>query len=248
MADKKTKAVQTDGNISPLEPKKVKKPKKGRAFLILFIVLILIGVVGFIFRNTLGQFLAQNLSSVPVIGTFFQQEIPYANVSKEEMIRDLERAQSEKENLEQALANVQEEKAGLEQRLSALDEYEARYEDFLNQKEAWDEKIARTDPNMFLEQFEKMYPETMAKIYQDIKIDTQVTKAQKQYASTIAQMEPEQAARALEILIPTDPELIKLIFEGMEQERKALILSNMISNNAATVIKLLSPDVTPINE
>ncbi|WP_069997454.1 hypothetical protein [Cellulosilyticum sp. I15G10I2] len=246
MANKNSKSIELEAKPSPIEPK---KNKKGKQLLVFVVILAVVGIVGFVFRKQLGQFLAANLKNVPIVGSVFKEESdPYLNITKEQLIQELEVKKTEQTNLDQRIKSLQEQNEILEQRITDLKEYEVKHEDFLNQKEAWDKEVAKTNPNMFLEQFEKMYPETMEKIYKDIKIDTQITKAQKQFATTIAQMEPEQAARALEILIPTDPELIKLIFASMEQERKSLILNNMLSSNAATVIKLLSPDVTLTNE
>ncbi len=249
MASKETKTIQPDIDASSLGSKRTKKKKKGKIFFVVLIMLIAIGIAGFLFRKPIGQYVAKNLRNVPVVGNLIKEDNePYNNITKEQLIKQLEAKKSEQSYLEQTIQDLQQENQELQIKMSSLKEYETKYEDFLSQKEAWDEKIAKTNPNMFLEQFEKTYPETMERIYRDIKIDTQITKSQKQFATTIAQMEPEQAARALEILIPTDPELIKLIFGGMEQERKSLILSNMTSNSAATVIKLLSPDDIRVNE
>ncbi len=55
-------------------------------------------------------------------------------------------------------------------------------------------------------------------------------------------MDESQAAKALELLIATDSELLQVIFEGMNTDRKALILSEMTSESAAQVIKLIAPD------
>lgn len=55
-------------------------------------------------------------------------------------------------------------------------------------------------------------------------------------------MDEIQAAEALELLISTDSELLQVIFEGMNTDRKALILSEMASGSAAQVIKLIAPD------
>ena len=59
----------------------------------------------------------------------------------------------------------------------------------------------------------------------------------------IGEMDEEQAALALEKIIATDPELIKIIFDGMERERQALILSSMTTQGAAQVIKIISPGI-----
>lgn len=56
-------------------------------------------------------------------------------------------------------------------------------------------------------------------------------------------MDEERAAKALEKIVPTDPELVKLIFNGMQTERQGLVLSAMDSSIAAQTIKILSPNL-----
>lgn len=239
-----------DKNIKPLKenadtrPPVPKKRKKGSKFVILFIVLAITISVGFFFRKQIGGYLGNTLKNIPIANKIFKEDTdPYSNITKEQLISQLEAKKAAEDNFNQKVLDLQEEKQGLVEKISTLKQYETQYADFLNQKLAWDEKIAKTDAKMFVEQFEKMYPDTVEKIYKDIKIDDILTKEQKEFCNTVAQMEQEQAAKALETLIPTDPELIKLVFEGMEQERKSLILSSMQSQNAALVIKLLSPNV-----
>ncbi|MDF2612688.1 MAG: hypothetical protein K0S71_474 [Clostridia bacterium] len=244
---KKEKQENKEANNLPSLPK---KQKKGKGILVFFGILIITGVIGFVFRKQLSSTLGNALKNVPIANKLFKQEDtdPYSNLTKEELISQLETAKNEQDALNQKVLDIEGQNLELEERINTLKQYEAQYTDFLNQKQAWDEKIAKTNPKLFLEQFEKIYPDTMEKIYKDIKIDDMLTKEQKEFCNTVGQMEQDQAAKALETLISTDPELIKLVFEGMEQERKSLILSSMQSQNAATVIKLLSPNVDGTNE
>lgn len=240
MANKNEKPVKTETVDSPIKRKKHKKRNGLFIGLGILIVLVLMGIV---FRNQISAYLGNVLKDVPIANEFFKQETdPYKLLTKQQLVTQLEQKTAEQEALSQTLTELQQEKSSLEEKITALKEYEAKYAEFISQKQAWDETIARTDPQMFLEQFEKMYPDTMEAIYRDLKIDDILTKEQKEFSNTVAQMEEEQAAKALEALITTDTELIKQIFEGMKQERKSLILSNMQSENAAVVIKLLSPD------
>jgi len=243
MAKENSNIKEVNEDIAPL-PLVPKKRKKGNKFFMLFIILAITVLLGFVFRKQIGNYLGNTLKNVPVANKIFKQNAePISNVTKEQLIKDLEISKMEKDNLNQEVLDLQVQNQGLEEKMNALKKYESQYTDFLNQKQAWDEKIAKTNPKMFLEQFEKMYPDTMEKIYKDIKIDAIITTKQKEFCNTVGQMEEVQAAKALEELITTDPELIKLVFEGMEQERKSLILSSMQSQNAAIVIKLLSPSV-----
>lgn len=240
MADKKEKPVKMETVDSPI---KHKKRKKRTGFFIGLGVFIAIVAAGIVFRNLIGAYLGNVLKDVPIANEIFKQDTdPYKSLTKQQLVTQIQQKTLEQETQNQTVIDLQEQNDALQQKITALQEYEAKYAEFISQKQAWDANIAQTNPQMFIEQFEKMYPDTMEEIYRDLKIDDQLTKEQKEFSNTVAQMEEEQAAKALEALIATDPDLIKQIFEGMKQERKSLILSNMQSENAAVVIKLLSPD------
>ncbi|MDF2594865.1 MAG: hypothetical protein K0R69_1206 [Clostridia bacterium] len=246
MADKNKKPSKLDAVNSPLTPK---RRKKGKGIFIVLGILTAVGIAGFIFKDQISAFLGNALKDVPIVNEFFKQDAdPYKNLTKQQVITELQNKTLAEENLNQTISELEEQNRALTEKISALEQYESNYAEFISQKQVWDENIAKTNPQMFLEQFEKMYPDTMEAIYRDLKIDDILTKKQKDFSNTVAQMEEEQAAKALETLIATDPELIKQIFEGMQQDRKSLILSNMQSQNAAVVIKLLSPEITQNDE
>ena len=96
---------------------------------------------------------------------------------------------------------------------------------------------------MFIEQFEKIYPETAAELYKTLKGEAINTKEQQALAKAVGEMDEDQAAKALEVLLTTDSELVQTIMKEMKDERKSLILSSMTSEGAATVIKLISPEI-----
>lgn len=237
---------QPDFPIDQKAPSRIgKKRKKRKGVIILVLIIGIMGITGFIFKKPINNFLAKNLANVPVVNQWFKPETdqdPYGNTSKQQLITELEEKKIEISSLEEAQLVLEKENMLLQEKISSLKTYEDKYSEFLEQKEEWDKEIAKTDPKLFIAQIEKMYPDMAKEIYQEIKIDDLLTKEQKSFSSTIGQMEEEQAAKALEVLIPTDPELIKVIFEGMQAERKSLILSSMTSANAARVIKLLSPE------
>ncbi len=243
----KGKVITTEKTApsDPLTPEKSKKKrKKWKGKIIFWILLIGLIGVGYFFRKPINQFIASKVTQVPVLNKVFKvqdQVDPYANSSKEQLIKELESKKMEIEERDRQIALMQEENNVLMDKIKNLQEYEQKYEDFIKQKEEWDAQIAQTDKNLFISQFEKMYPDTAAKLYEDIKIETVLTKEQKTFSSMVANMDEEQAAKALEELITTDPELIKQIIMGMQPERKSLILSNMTAKNAALVIKLVSP-------
>lgn len=242
--------VQTDGTpLEPIRPKQKKKKKKKKGIWIFLGILLMGGLLIFFNRKTIGTQLAKVTKDIPVLNKLFKQSNdPYENVSKDELIQEITALKEEKEGLETNIESIKQERELLNQKITSLSQYEQSYMSFLEQKQKWDEEIALKDPNLFIEQYEAMYPDDAKQIYAELKTKAVLTKSQKDFATSIGQMEEDAAAKALEKLVPTDQELIKVIFNGMETERRALILSAMDSQIAAQVIKLLSPEIQTANQ
>ena len=219
----------------PLVPKKRKKKKWP---VIIIILLILAGGIYF-FR----QPILSGLSKLPVIGNFIPvQENGEENLSMDELKIKVASQEQELEKLNKEIETLKSTNEALNDKNKSLTEYETKYTDFMAQKAAWDESVARTNPDLFIEQFETVYPEVAERIYKTLKGEKVVSDKQKQLATTIGQMDEAQAAGALEVLISTDSELVRSIFEGMATDQRATILSAMSEQSAAQVIKLISPD------
>ena len=213
------------------------KAKKGKRVIIFIIIIVILGGIIFIFRNPIKNF----LSGVPVIGNLFTAEeakLPYDELESKLTSSELELA-----TLQSKVTAYESEIKALEDKIETLEQYEANYSNFLAQKEAWDESVAETNQDLFIEQFEATYPETAEKIYSELKGESFISAEQKAYASTIGQMDSEQAAKALEMLLSSDPELVQIIFNNLGKEQKAAILDNMTSESAAQTMKLISPDI-----
>ena len=235
--NKEEKIKEEEASITPpLVPSKRKKKK----WPMMIIILLVIGGVIFFFRKPI----LSGLSKVPVIGEFMpvQEAAEEENLSKDELKVKVNAKEREIERLSAELEKLESTNAALTDKNKSLAQYEEKYNDFMNQKATWDEAVARTNPDLFIEQFESVYPEVAERIYQALKGEKILSDKQKKLSTTIGQMDEDQAAAALELLISTDPELIQSIFEGMNTDRKALILSAMSAKGAAQVIKLISPD------
>nr|WP_302595193.1 hypothetical protein [uncultured Cellulosilyticum sp.] len=237
------KAVATTEKIDEKAPyTKPEKPKKKKGLIIVLVIILLVGVVGFIFRKPIGTI----LKDVPIIGSLFKEEevkVPYNELESRLATSELE-ATSLRGKVESYEAEIK----ALEEKIETLKQYETNYNSFLEQKKAWDERIAETNTDLFIQQFEQIYPDTAEEIYSELKGQSIMSKEQKAYANTIGQMDAEQAAKAMEILLTTDPELIQMIFENMGQEQRAAILDNMTSQGAAQTMKLISPDINIVSE
>lgn len=219
----------------PLVPKKRKKKK----WPVIIIILLILGGSIYFFR----QPILSGLSKLPVIGNFIPvQENGEENLSMDELKIKVASQEQELEKLNKEIETLKSTNEALNDKNKSLTEYETKYTDFMAQKAAWDESVARTNPDLFIEQFETVYPEVAERIYKTLKGEKVVSDKQKQLATTIGQMDEAQAAGALEVLISTDSELVQSIFEGMATDQRATILSAMSEQSAAQVIKLISPD------
>lgn len=235
----KEKVVNKKAEEIPITPPLVPRKRKKKKWLLgMLFILIMVGVIYF-FRTPIINI----LKDVPVIGrfmpdAFLNEEIlslETLNVKVKAQEQEIERLKAEKETLE---AN----NTALSAQNESLKQYESMYADFLAQKEAWDEEVAKSNADLFIDQFESVYPDTAERIYSTLKGQQILSDKQKALSKTIGEMDETQAAKALELLIATDSELLQAIFEGMNTDRKALILSEMTSDSAAQVIKLIAPD------
>lgn len=218
----------------PLTPKKRKKKKWPLRILS---ILIVVGVVYF-FRTPI----LNTLKNIPVIGRFMPDVSNEETLSTEELNIKVKSQEQEIERLKAEKIALEASNAALNAKNESLKQYESMYTDFLAQKEAWDEEVAKTNTDLFIDQFESVYPDTAERIYNTLKGQQILSDKQKALSKTIGEMDEVQAAKALELLIATDSELLQAIFEGMSTDRKALILSEMTSDSAAQVIKLIAPD------
>lgn len=233
---KEKKIQEVNNDIPPFKPKKRKKKK----WLFIGLIFIILVAAGFIFRQPLINF----LRTIPVVGKLVPSTADSESaLSKEELLIQYEKQKQDILTLEEKINVLEETNKDLQTRNVTLKEYENKYEDFLKQKEAWDQSIAENNPELFIEQFEKIYPETAAELYKTLKGEAINTKEQQALAKAVGEMDEDQAAKALEVLLTTDSELVQTIMKEMKDEKKSLILSSMTSQGAATVIKLISPEI-----
>lgn len=218
----------------PLEPRKRKKKK----WLVILILLLIIGGALVFFRAPI----MKALKNVPVIGGFIPDEVVEEKLSPEELQLKVSTQEKEIAKLEAEMKALEERNMALSEQNESLKQYESMYQDFIAQKEAWDEEVAKTNTELFIQQFESIYPDTAERIYQTLKGGKVLSDQQKELSKTIAGMDEDQAAKALELLISTDSELVQTIFGGMSADQQSIILSAMTSESAAQVIKLISPD------
>ena len=231
--------IEVSPTTPPLTPKKRKKKKWP---LVMIFILIMAGLI-YYFRVPI----LDTLKNVPIIGQFIPDVSTEEILSTEELNVKVKSQEQEIERLKADIETLESNNAALSSQNESLKQYETMYTDFLAQKEAWDIEVAKTNTELFIEQFESIYPDTAERIYKTLRGEKLLSDKQKALSKTIEEMDEAQAAKALELLIATDSELLQVIFEGMNTDRKALILSEMTSDSAAQVIKLIAPDNQLIN-
>ena len=232
MAKEKTNLSKSEG--TPLTPRKRRKKK----WPIVILLLLIIAATSYFFRNPI----LESMQSIPIINRLIPASTEKEKLSVEALSAKVQLQEREIEKLNTEKTTLESSYAALEEQNQALKQYETMYNEFLEQKQAWDQEVAKTNPQLFIEQFEKIYPDTAEQIYTVLKGQKNLSDRQKELSKTIEQMDEEQAANALEILITTDVELLQVIFEGMSTDRRAVILSEMSSDVAAQVIKLIAPE------
>lgn len=210
--------------------------KKKKKWPILLSSIILLAGLIYLFREPI----IEKASSLPVIGNLSAKKEEQQSI--ETLKKDLTRQEQELGQLKQELAALQETNESLRLKNDGLKQYEAMYTDFMKQKEEWDEEIAKTSPDLFIEQFEQVYPDTAERIYRILKGEEILNDEQRRLASTIAAMEADAAAAAVEQLLKTDAHLVNMIFESMSKDAAAAVLNEISAPSAAQIIKLISPD------
>lgn len=237
-------SLSQNTKMTNLDQNSKKKRKGSFKNIIILFLLLTIGVMAIYYnRDLINNFLATNFKQVPVLNKVFKlPSDPYFNQSKKALIENIKQRDTQIATLNDDIANLKEEISLLEKRITDLQEYEKNYDEFMKQKQMWDEEIAKTDPSLFIKQYEQMYPKNAEEVYKELKNQEIMTKQHKEYSKTIEQMDEKAAAQSLEILLKTDPELVKLVFNNMSSDKRAAILSEMKAESASQIIKLIYPE------
>lgn len=217
----------------------LKKNAKGKKRLL--ISLIIIGVI----IGVAVYFSKQSPTNIPFIGQFFpqQEEDPRLNETKEALIHQIDDLIQRETRLKEQVSELQVNAKRLEEEINVLQQLKQEHQTFLEEKEKWISGIAYEKPESYKSFFEALRPETAENIYKELKTKDKMAKEQKQFAATIGEMDSRQAAKAIETIVATDPELIQMLFLSMQRERQAAILTEMQTQKAAQVIKLISPEM-----
>lgn len=216
------------------------KKKKKSKFKWILLPIILVGLGCGIYFGRSG--IAGVVKNVPILNQIFKiksQGTSENNQVKEDpKVKELE---MKIEQLNQDLTNIQNENEALNSQVKVLKQYEMQYNDFQKQKQEWEKEVASQSAIEYIKYYERINPDHASEIYKELKQTQIATQEQKQYAKVVADMTEEEAAKAIEKIVVTDPELVKYLFAGMASDRKSVILSVMDEQVAPQVIKLIAP-------
>lgn len=221
---------------TPLERKK----KKGKfKWIVIGVIIIGLGLGGYLGRNQVAKWIQKIPGSDKVIKVSDEEEKDVAKLDPK-----YEALQQTIDQLNQEILALKDENNLLQNKVESLTQYETQYNDFLEQKKIWEQEVASTNSIEFIKYYEQISPEQAQVLYQELKQEQVASQEQKKYAKIVGDMDEEQAAKAIEKIVSTDPELVRYLFNGMASDRQSAILSAMTEQSAAQVIKLLAPPTT----
>lgn len=248
MNEDKTALNDTDAILDTDHRAPLRKKKKKRLPIIILLGLIFLGLLIVIIKFDVAgigsRYIQPKLKNVPVIKYIMPKantEDVYANYTKEQLINVINGSELELDEVNQKIEEQTASIAALEQQIENLKVFEQEHTKFKEEKREFDAQVANMNEESFKKFYEAMYPDNASEIYSDIVKTQQMSKEQKQYASMVAQMDEDQAARVLENLSETDMDIVISILSNMDMESSAAILGQMDHKIAATVIKQLSP-------
>ncbi|ONI37740.1 hypothetical protein AN639_08990 [Candidatus Epulonipiscium fishelsonii] len=259
MAKKEPKAKATEepaveeegkGKKEKKEKKgKKEKKKKSKFKKFLFFVIFWGGVGTGIYLNwdIINPIVAPRVENIPYLNKIFVIPVdetvdPYTLIPHEKLVEQLKAAEAQILTKEEEITALNQVEMDLRNRITGLQEYESNYEAFLEEKLMWSAEIAMENPSLFIEQYESMYPEDASRIYEALKGEAVLSKEQQEHAEIVAEMEEGQAAAMLELLLQADINLVKVIMENMDLDKQSAILSAMTTENAAQIVRLISPE------
>ncbi|OON97990.1 MAG: hypothetical protein ATN36_00210 [Epulopiscium sp. Nele67-Bin005] len=221
-----------------------KKKKKGGKKKFLLILLIAAGVGAYLNWDTIRPTLYDLTSSVPAVSKYFAEPDadPYTLMTQNQLIEEIKALESAKSSLNIQIETLQKDKTDLSSQISRLRQYETSYNTFQAEKQAWNAEIANSNPSMYINYYEEMYPDDAAQIYAQLKGAVVLNDEQKAYVNMITNMDTKQVASVMELLLETDIPLVKGILEKLTVAKKAELLDEVSVDNAAQLIMLLSPD------
>ncbi|MDR0958195.1 MAG: hypothetical protein LBM16_03185 [Clostridiales bacterium] len=233
--------------------KKGKKNKsgKGKTFALILVILVVLalgGLAAILVLNPLGirdkymSPVVNVINKVPFLSNVIKiEEPPAPTETPDELRAKVDSLQTQLDSSQNQVEELQKESDEKETELENLRNLESQYTDFNNMKEEFYKEVAYKDPATTEKYLKGADPDLMKEIATEISTTNLRETEVKQYLEVLSTLDAAKSAAALELLIPTDMELVILILESVDTETSSAILSEMKDENRASCIRQMRP-------
>lgn len=221
--------------------------KKGKSKVAKFfrnVTIICLFILFYIYWDEINLYLAPKVKDIDYLNQVFfldPEADRFEGWSVNQLMNEIDQLELTIESNKLELAANATEIEQLNARIQTLQIFEDEYNAFIQNKTEFSFELAEANPALFVEQYENMEPDIAANIYASLINGVELTADQKAQAKTISEMDSATAAKALETMLATDTDLIQTIFNSMDTQSQASILDEMSADNAAQVIRLITP-------
>ncbi|MCL1998138.1 MAG: hypothetical protein FWG65_05145 [Turicibacter sp.] len=243
--------------------------KKGKAGLIIFLAVLLVFVGGGVAIFAFNVFDLRDgqvfplMRQIPFVGDFIPGEQEYEYVEIDGVMVAVPVAQPEEEVEPEDTEEVLQLRAEVEMLQAALNEaqtlngeqattiaglasYQASITQYRDERDQFEEMIARSDPDAFATFFESVDPDRAAAIFAEILANREVDRVFRQFANTYATMDVGDLAELFTTLLPTNSDLVIAIYDTFNVARRAEVLAELPVEDRATITLLTEPTGIPI--
>ena len=217
---------------------------------------VLVAVIGFNALNIRNQYLTDLLKDVPFVNKLLPPldengEIKYENYTTEDFVAEVEKLNSqivdfqmESADKDKTIMELKETVGDNADEIARLRAIEADQLRFKADKAEFDQLVALNDSEAYARFYESVSPENAAELYKQVVVNNSLKVEAKNYIATFKSMDNKSAAAMLEVLIPSDIDLVGMILKNLDADSRAAILSQMKPANAAVVAKIIAPPIT----
>jgi Mg/Co/Ni transporter MgtE len=237
------------------EKRERKRANRGFPVIPVVILLIILGsIIAVLALNLFGlreTYVMPYIREAPVVGQFFPvpTEAPVdeelariAEMTPEELQRELDGLSYRIEELEEQLQAARDQKRLDDETIDYLEGFESLVEEYREVKENFDRMVAAGGgANAYIEFFEEISPENAERLFQEAQTVSRYSADIRNRAATFAEMDETAAAEALDVLLGSQQELCIAIFENMSVEDRAAIFDEMTPDRVARVMTLMAP-------
>lgn len=230
--------------------KNVKQKGKRKGWIVPVVLLLLIigtgvAVVGFNVFGIRDKYLTGILRNIPIVSNLLpaensSEEDPYDGKTPEELKNEIERLKLEIAEKDENYNTLLDKNNRNIRELDNLKDIESQYEQFSSDKAEFDELIGLKDPQAYAKFYESIDPVNAERIYAEAVKQNAANAEIKKYVATFTEMDATAAARILDSMTATGPDLVVNIFINMPTANRAEILAEMSVENATVIARRMS--------